>query len=66
MPGSGNAAVLAPTFTGEEDRVNQAEHLDARVAKAIEGTAIFDRLFGGREVLSCRADSRRACIEGGL
>ncbi len=35
MRGSGNA-VLPPTCTREEAWVNQAEHLDARVAKAPE------------------------------
>src|SRR5262249_3437477 len=38
IPGSGNAVSLAPTCTREEDRVNQAAHLDACVAKAPEGT----------------------------
>jgi hypothetical protein len=38
MLGSGNVVSLAPTCTREEDWVNQAEHLDARVAKAAEGT----------------------------
>jgi hypothetical protein len=44
MPGSGNVVLLAPTCTSEEDWVNQTEHLDARVAKAPEGTGALWRL----------------------
>ena len=44
MHGSGKAVSLAQTCTREEDWVNQAEHLDARVAKASEGTDALWRL----------------------
>jgi hypothetical protein len=57
MRGSRNAVSLAATCTRRGDWVNQAEHLDARVAKAPEG---IGRAFETRQSGESRASTQAA------